>query len=128
MLPIITKVGNKKFWSLIVGFLFVQRIGSERGFVFSRFYSSWLLGLSLKTQDVEKTHPKWELKKVEFCAASVSSYKGLNYSTPILSNNNNNNIFYQESNTFGTVILKYFTKRIQLSKRPLKSTKAFQGE
>ena len=38
------------------------------------------------------------------------------------------NLFYQESNTFGTVILKYFTKRNKLPKRPPKSTQAFQGE
>ena len=30
--------------------------------------------------------------------------------------------------TFATVILKYFTKRTQLPKRPPKSTQAFQGE
>ena len=42
--------------------------------------------------------------------------------------NINNNLFYQESNTFGTVILKYFTKRTQLPKGPPKSTQAFQGE
>ena len=41
---------------------------------------------------------------------------------------NNNNLFYQESNTFGTVILKYFTKRTQPPKRLPKSTQTFQGE
>ena len=43
------------------------------------------LGLSLRAQDVEKKHPKWEFKVLEFCATSISSYKGLNYSTPFLS-------------------------------------------
>ena len=43
-------------------------------------------------------------------------------------NNNNNNLFHQESNTFGTIILKHFTERTQLPKRPPKSTQAFQGE
>ena len=41
---------------------------------------------------------------------------------------NSNNLFHQESNTFGTVIFKYFTKRTHLPKRPPKSTQAFQGE
>ena len=48
--------------------------GSVRGGDLS-FPASTLLGLSLKTQDVEKTHPKWELKVFKFCATSVSSYK-----------------------------------------------------
>ena len=43
-------------------------------------------------------------------------------------NNNNNNLFYQESNAFGTIILKHFIERTQLPKRPPKSTQAFQGE
>ena len=38
----------------------------------------------------------------------------LGYSALWEGNSNNNNLFYQESNTFGTVILKYFTKRTQL--------------
>ena len=46
---------KKKFWSMIVGFLFVCN-GSVRGEDLS-FAASTLLGLSLKTQDVEKTHP-----------------------------------------------------------------------
>ena len=46
----------------------------------------------------------------------------------VLNNNNNNNLFYQESNTFDTIILKHFKKRTQLPKRPPKSTQAFQGE
>ena len=41
---------------------------------------------------------------------------------------NNNNLFYQESNTFRTVLLKIFIKRTQLPKRPPKSTQAFQAE
>ena len=37
-------------------------------------------------------------------------------------------IFYQESNTFSTIIFKHFAERTQLPKRPPKSTQSFQGE
>ena len=120
----------KKISSLWLRVFFLCN-GSVRGEDLS-FPASTLLDLSLKTQDVEKTHPKWELKAFEFCATSVSSYKSLNYSTPFLSNNNNNNnLFYQElfwyRYTFSTVISKYFTKRTQLPKRLPKSTQAFSS-
>ena len=58
-----------------------------------------------------------------FLSKTISVLLGSNSET-----NNNYYLFYQESNTFGTINLKHFTERTQLPKRPPKSIQAFQGE